>query len=601
MLSVAPADVTALIANQTYGSSQQTNTAHSIASDNAGDFVVTWTRQDSIVDANGNPITDPSTGLPETVSDVWARYFTQNVQQITLPAGTAKFSLTDNDQTIDEISVTTGTAPAGATGTGGIEETGGSEVGYTSNPIEGTFNLFYNATGDDTIGQQDTAALPAIQYLAGSPALPLTFANSVTGSAVNQKLTFSTTQNAPVNGDINLQVGTTALLPIYFDNASLTTLGTTASDMETALQDFGYNATVTLDPSSTTASAVFDVTYTATQSDVLSVDYDSTDSALAATQIQSWLNGFAPVTGVSDATHAVVNAIDPNDLVVDFGAATQGLNQSTLLQYTSTEAEPSSSQTLTFASTAGYRYTPYNPQNTPNIPGFYTFSPVTGTIELQVGTVTTGPIAFNVTPDTTTTPNLATSVANTATAMQTALNAALAAQGVTATVTGTAVITTPNGADIPNPADTPPYGPAAPGVPSLTATFSVTFSSPEPAVQYVPVASPTSLTPGVPANFTNSADSTTLCANDGYHHDGIGDFAGGNDFNGLFAVGADHHAGPAVHSQQHSCLVKQRLAYRAGHFELLCAGADDGHAGGRAVRFSTAPNRGQRVKSVPIH
>ena len=338
MLSVAPADVTALVANQTYGSVQQTNTAHSIASDNAGDFVVTWTRQDDVLDSNGNPITNPATDEPETVSDVYARYFTQTVQQVTLPTGTARFSLTDNDQTIDEISVTTGTAPAGAgTGTTG-ETTVTSEAGDTTNPISGTFNLWYNATGNDTLGQQDTAALPAIQYLAASSGLPLTFANSVTGSAVNQKLTFSTTQNAPISGDINLQVGSTPLGPVFFDNASLTTLGTTATAIETALQDFGYNATVTLDPSSTTASAVFDVTYTATQSDELTVTYDSTDAAAAATQIQTWLNGFAPVTGVSDATHAIVNAIDPNDFVVDFGAATQGLNQSTLLQYLSTES-----------------------------------------------------------------------------------------------------------------------------------------------------------------------------------------------------------------------------------------------------------------------
>ena len=39
------------------------------------------------------------------------------------------------------------------------------------------------------------------------------------------------------------------------------------------------------------------------------------------------------MTGVSDGTHAIVNAIDPHTLVVNFGAATEGLDQSTLLQY----------------------------------------------------------------------------------------------------------------------------------------------------------------------------------------------------------------------------------------------------------------------------
>ena len=498
MLSVFPADVTALIANQTYGSFQQTNTAHSIASDNAGDFAVAWTRQDPILDASGNPITNPATGLTETVSDVRARYFTQTVQQITLPAGAARFSLTDNDQTIDQISVTTGTAPAGADGSAT------ATVGSTTNPISGTFNLFYNATGNDTVGQQDAAALPPIQYVAGTPAMQLTFANSVSASAVNQKLTFSTTESSPVNGDFDLQVGTATVGPIYFDNTSLTTLGTTAADMQTALQNNGFTAaTVTLDPSSTTKSAIFDVAYTGTQSDLLTVNYDSFDSAVAATQIQAWLNGFAPVTGVSDATHAIVNAIDPYTFVVDFGAATQGLDQSALLQYLSSEATPTTTQTLTFASTAGYTITPADNTVVPPVPAVYTFNPIngattvagslySGSIALQVGTVQTGAITFDVDPA-----NLAASTAATATAMQNALNAlpSLIAAGVTATVTGTATVTTVATAL------------AAPGV---TATFTVTFTSAEPPVQYVPLNSGFAIYPGVPANFTNSADTTTL-------------------------------------------------------------------------------------------
>ena len=67
----------------------------------------------------------------------------------------------------------------------------------------------------------------------------------------------------------------------------------------------------------------------------LNVIYDETDPTLAATQIQTWLHSFAPIAGVSDATHATVNAIDPHTFVIDFGAATQGLDQSALLQYVS--------------------------------------------------------------------------------------------------------------------------------------------------------------------------------------------------------------------------------------------------------------------------
>ena len=35
--------------------------------------------------------------------------------------------------------------------------------------------------------------------------------------------------------------------------------------------------------------------------------------------------------GTSDGTHAIVNAVDPHTFVVDFGTATEGLDQLTLL------------------------------------------------------------------------------------------------------------------------------------------------------------------------------------------------------------------------------------------------------------------------------
>src|SRR5271157_2634798 len=85
LLSVTPADLTAVIVNQTYGATQTTTTAHSVASDNAGDFVVTWARADSLLDSNGNPILNVTTGLPYQVQDVYARYYTDTVERITLP------------------------------------------------------------------------------------------------------------------------------------------------------------------------------------------------------------------------------------------------------------------------------------------------------------------------------------------------------------------------------------------------------------------------------------------------------------------------------------------------------------------------------------
>ena len=66
-------------------------------------------------------------------------------------------------------------------------------------------------------------------------------------------------------------------------------------------------------------------------------NYDETNPSATATAIQTWLNGFTADNGVSDATHATVNAIDPDTFVVDFGTATEGLDQSSLLQYVAGE------------------------------------------------------------------------------------------------------------------------------------------------------------------------------------------------------------------------------------------------------------------------
>ena len=113
LLSVTAATLSAMVINQTFGGDQTTTTAQSVASDNNGDFVVTWTRDDSVAQCGWHTIIDPATGGPYQVDNIYARYFTPTVEQITLPANTASFSLKDNDQTVEQISVTAGTAPNG--------------------------------------------------------------------------------------------------------------------------------------------------------------------------------------------------------------------------------------------------------------------------------------------------------------------------------------------------------------------------------------------------------------------------------------------------------------------------------------------------------
>ncbi|MGA2253720.1 MAG: hypothetical protein ABSG53_03585, partial [Thermoguttaceae bacterium] len=275
LLSVTPADLTAVLVNQTFGADQVTTTAQSVASDDSGDFVVAWTRTANVLNSSGNPVINPATGVPYQVNNVYARYFTDTVEQIDLPgpgtlnnngqylpngiatnfdnnsATVGSFSLTYNDETIDQIAVTAGIPPelsAGQPGQGGL-----TGIPQAAPLISGDFTLFFNATGNDTIGQNDLG----------------------------------------VDGQYD-------------------------------------------------------------QSDLLHVSFDETTPTFAAQQIQTWLQGFAPVAGNpatgfagSDATHVSVNAIDPHTFVIDFGAATYGLDQSSLLQYVSPSTSPLATFSLT--------------------------------------------------------------------------------------------------------------------------------------------------------------------------------------------------------------------------------------------------------------
>ena len=171
LLTVTPS-LTPILVNQTFGSSQVTTAAHSISADNNGDFVVAWSRLDNVVNSAGVPIIDPSTGNQMTVSDVYARYFTNEVQQVGLPGPGATnvngtvlpngiasnfdndpnsigtFSVTFNSQTEMLISVTAGTAPLGDT------------AAATVNPnIAGQFTLWFDANGDKIITANEVTTI----------------------------------------------------------------------------------------------------------------------------------------------------------------------------------------------------------------------------------------------------------------------------------------------------------------------------------------------------------------------------------------------------------------------------------------------------------
>ena len=99
LLSVTPANVDDMLVSQEVNDLQTTLPARSIAVDNDGDFVVTWTRYDEVFQTDPNtgetivdpisglpaPIIDPTTGAPMTDANIYARYYTDELQRLTLP------------------------------------------------------------------------------------------------------------------------------------------------------------------------------------------------------------------------------------------------------------------------------------------------------------------------------------------------------------------------------------------------------------------------------------------------------------------------------------------------------------------------------------
>ena len=141
-----PVDWDAILVNQVYSENQTTTAGRSLAVDNDGDFVVTWTRYEG-VDGDGNP----------DDANIYARYFTDEVQRLSLPSQMAQdtdgvasslgsFTLEYDAPEIQILSITAGIQPFSADDVdGAVDE---DEIGQ----IEGSFILGYDLTGDGTIG-----------------------------------------------------------------------------------------------------------------------------------------------------------------------------------------------------------------------------------------------------------------------------------------------------------------------------------------------------------------------------------------------------------------------------------------------------------------
>ncbi len=166
LLSVSAADYTDIQVNQTVSEDEISMTtyrwdnAQSMAMDDDGDFVVTWARYDEVLDENGNYITDPTTGEIIRDANIYARYFTDEVQRISIPdeltennvdGQYGEFYIKYGGNEIQQISISATYEPT-------YSDAGGYIGGYQSN-IAGGITLGFDVNGSGDIGSNETATI----------------------------------------------------------------------------------------------------------------------------------------------------------------------------------------------------------------------------------------------------------------------------------------------------------------------------------------------------------------------------------------------------------------------------------------------------------
>jgi len=260
LLSVSPMNVDDRMVTEGPGTAQVTNPARSLAVDHDGDFVVVWTRADELVERDpltGDPIldpltgepipildpitglppVDPETGLPMTDANIYARYYTDEVQRITIPE-----SVFENIDPDNNIYGTFSLAYGGP-------EVQKIEVSATYEPfvfsqglISGTFTLGFDINGNGVIDPADP----------GDPSIPAVV--PVASAAPGSNLLFFTEDPATEGTLIVFEDSGTETV-VYDDVAKTLTFGitagtTTAADIVTWLNASEAGATfwAQLDP-----------------------------------------------------------------------------------------------------------------------------------------------------------------------------------------------------------------------------------------------------------------------------------------------------------------------------------------------------------------
>ena len=199
LLSVSPVQTTDTLVNNAVGATGQTTELttggvgtynlpldnQSVATDDNGDFVVTWTSYNPLINPNTGKQVISATSAPVVEGNIYARYYTDDVQRITLPSailtqhasGTyGSFQLVYNGSEQQELAITATTAPFG----GPVDLAGTFRLGFDPNGKAPTPSEQVTISYNETDPLQTTAGdiQTALSGLGG----PLT---DVSVSAVN--------------------------------------------------------------------------------------------------------------------------------------------------------------------------------------------------------------------------------------------------------------------------------------------------------------------------------------------------------------------------------------------------------------------------------
>lgn len=334
LLSLNAVTYTDLLVNQTYSTSQGTIAGQSIASDHDGDFVVTWARQDTVTDGNGQTLQD---------WNIYARYFTDEVQRVTLPSGVLNNTIAPNgtmtlryggSTVVEKLTFSAGYQPSTPMGS---QELINADFQLSFNGVEGGF-VYNEAMG----AVANAASLQAfLQGMAGNAAahnlatakvtaisareFQVEFAadDSLVQAGSSQPLIKWTETVATTSGflpsvavDMVRQPYLLKNIPVVPGNAALT-----AANIEYAFKSYGKNTVSVVAVSET----VFDITFTGSSAKqdhpqmVLAAVYDEFQNALV-------VPANAVKTLKESSPEFRVNAVetdDPNTMWSDFTDQTE--------------------------------------------------------------------------------------------------------------------------------------------------------------------------------------------------------------------------------------------------------------------------------------